>query len=56
MIKKTWLETMFKRYWSDYLTIKEYASVYNISEAKMYRIINIGRKIYNKNCDKIKRG
>ncbi len=47
------LRKMFREYWNDYLTIDVYAQAYGIPKQKMYRIINLGRKLHNINAEKL---
>lgn len=47
---------MFREWFNDYLTIKVYAEAHGITEKEMYRIINLGRILHNKNADRLKAG
>jgi len=47
------LRSMFREYFNDYLTIDNYASVYGVSNNKMYRAINIGRILHNKKAEQL---
>ena len=47
------LKQMFRQYWNDYLTINCFAEAYGVSKEFMYRAINIGRKLHNKEADSI---
>lgn len=46
------LKRMFREYWNDYLTIQNYAEAYGVTRDFMFRIINIGRKLHNKEAEK----
>jgi uncharacterized protein (UPF0262 family) len=48
------LKQMFRQYWNDYLTIDCFAEAYNVSKPFMFRAINIGRKLHNKEADRLK--
>ena len=40
---------------NDYLTIACFAEAYGVSQDFMYRAINIGRKLHNREADKLKK-
>ena len=47
------LINMFREFWCNYLTIENYAEAHGTSKEFMHRAINIGRKVHNKEAEKI---
>lgn len=50
------LKKMFREYWQDYLTVQNFADVYGVSRETMYRAINLGRILHNKEAEQISKG
>lgn len=46
---------MFEDWFNNFLTIKKYAEYYDISENRARRIIRIGRVLWNKRAEKLKK-
>ena len=44
------LKRIFREYWNNDLTIAKFAEIYGVTRDFMYRAINLGRILHNKEC------
>ena len=48
------LMTHFREWWNDYLTIQQFADDHGWTRDYAYRVINTGRKLHNRNAEKLR--
>ena len=55
MNKREQLRQHFRNWWNDYLTVDKYALDHGWSRDRAMRVLNLGRKLHNRQADELAR-